>query len=123
MGTVAKYECRDCGHTFKASCGGGFCFVELRCEKCDNTQRLANQDYPIRHYLLEATSDVPPVPEGERAAYLEQLRNSIEAHNNEVESRFKCESCGGQMKTGLGPMCPLCHSRQLTQLKVSLYFD
>jgi len=38
MGQTAMYKCRNCGNEFKASDGGGFCFIKFRCVNCDRTK-------------------------------------------------------------------------------------
>ncbi|TFH27974.1 MAG: hypothetical protein E4G98_05680 [Promethearchaeota archaeon] len=34
MGTVHQAKCRDCGHVFKFSEGGGFKFAIINCNSC-----------------------------------------------------------------------------------------
>ncbi|RKX33271.1 MAG: hypothetical protein DRP22_00675 [Verrucomicrobia bacterium] len=57
MGVKGIFQCRRCGHRFRARAGGGFNFRLFRCEDCDRTVVVGNPIWPD----MPGTGD--PVPE------------------------------------------------------------
>ncbi len=40
-----------------------------------------------------------------------------------AREKFVCSYCSGALRDDLNPMCPICKSRDVQQLKISVHFD
>jgi hypothetical protein len=47
----------------------------------------------------------------------------IKAHNNHAKHDWFCPDCGGVLKKGLNPMCPVCTSRDVQQKGTYVHYD
>ncbi|MCF7887662.1 MAG: hypothetical protein K9L76_00130 [Candidatus Omnitrophica bacterium] len=83
MGQAGIYKCNNCGNKFEAREGGGFCFIEYRCVKCDTIKNISHSRcVPLKEYI-------PP----------------------SKEKIGVCKKCGGELREDIKPMCPKCRSR------------
>ena len=101
MGQVAIYKCDKCEQRFETSGGGGFRFVELRCEQCDRVYRTPRSEWPSGLNLASMLEDA--------ASAQFASRDDVE----EARSRFVCADCHVQLRDDLLPKCPSCGSRSV----------
>jgi DNA-directed RNA polymerase subunit RPC12/RpoP len=95
MGREAIYKCNECSNKFTSREGGGFFFIEYRCTDCDTIKAInANRRVSLKDYR-EPTKEEIGV----------------------------CEECDGELRDDLRPMRPKCKSRDVSETKVSVYYD
>lgn len=114
MGTISDYICTKCGATFNARCGGGFQFVELRCEACDETQTVDRGDWPVDY--REVYEKIDPSHAKTLPVWTPETLAAARA-------KFRCKKCGAQAHEDLKPMCPNCHSREVIEGRPTVHFD
>lgn len=100
MGRIAICKCKKCGNEFQASWGSGFLFTEYRCVDCDNTKSVETS--------LAIT-----------------LRGGSLPNKDEIEEEEigNCEKCGGKLEEEIGPMCPICKSREIEEKCLLALYD
>lgn len=95
MGKKAIYQCNKCKNEFRSQEGGGLTFIEYRCVDCDNIKRVKSE------------RGVSP------GKYKLPTKEEIGV----------CEKCGGELKKDLGPICPVCKSRDVEEKQVLERYD
>jgi len=107
MGSVFKARCEDCGHAFEASdAGGGFTFIQLRCDKCGVTRGVKCPDR--RGTAVRWTS--------EHEAEWERWRRELESMD------VRCP-CGGEFTESAPLRCPKCGSTDIAKGETVLCYD
>ena len=108
MGATAIYICNNCHREFRASGGGGFVFVELRCGRCDRVVSVPREDWPRE-------SDLEPGDGPAKFASREELEMA--------QAKYKCPRCKCALRSDLGPMCHACKSRDLSVKEIEILYD
>lgn len=96
MGVEGIFKCNACAHEFHTRQGGGFHFLMYRCVECDRIKQVETMDQscPPEEFI-------PPTKE-------------------EIGI---CESCGGNLRDDLNPMCPKCKSRDVEEERIDIIYD
>ena len=137
MGKSGEYECKDCGNQFGASEGRGFFFFEYRCMDCDT----------IKHVGFRRKSDELPKNQIRNCPTCGGVAIALFGNDNECKCDNKdwqkgliltfedeardivedptgdCPKCGGELRSGLNPMCPECKSRNTENISVDMLYD
>src|SRR5262245_16816323 len=115
MGRVFQAVCGSCGHTFRASEGGGFNFEALRCDKC-GTPTAVEYEAIWDTYLamLKGNKSILPEPNGADGQTYPGEPITKDEYRRRVEAAAGACSCGGRFTLDAPLRCPACRSEAVT---------
>ena len=107
-----------------------------RCIHCDHVISVPHREYPLplpqmRDYDDLRQSRDPTIPQDEWEADIQKLMmrdtaalDHAREHNKKcVRKEWNCPECGGEVRTDLFPMCPVCRSRNVRKGKTLVFLD
>jgi len=106
MGMTYNATCRNCGNTFTSRYGGGFSFVDVRCDKCGKEKTAPNKVLNMLCLVIN-----------------EDKFKINEEINLEIEAAIgRCE-CGGRFSINAPVRCPQCKSTDIEEGPGVILYD
>ena len=128
MGHEYRTKCKDCGHKFTVSKGGGFIFHLLRCDKCGRTKSISFDKLGEIHdrYLKGLPGPYAIVTQKHDEFVKDNYKGeplSEEEYERLVELKVGNCRCGGKYTFNAKPRCPKCRSLKLEEGHITIMYD
>jgi Zn finger protein HypA/HybF involved in hydrogenase expression len=128
MGSQVNAKCRECGNTFTVMHGGGFFFHLVRCDQCGETQSIKFSDLGELHlrYLKGLPGPYAMVSREHDLYVKEHLPVepiSEDEYHKGIEALAGTCHCGGNYRLDAPPRCPKCHSTQIDEGEITMFYD